>query len=75
MTTIGPDKQLSMLVDTFLKELEDDFQAPAQSKFQDYMPKCKKGVQMMEEVRGPVKFTGGGGLFGSSQLYIFLRPV
>ena len=63
MTTIGPDKQLSQFVDTFLKELEDDFQAPALSKFQDYMPKCRKGVQMMEEVsapRGP-KFTKGFG--------------
>ena len=57
MTTIGPDKQLSQLVDMFLKELEDDFQVPAQSKFQDYMPKCKKGVQMMEEVRGPGKIS------------------
>ena len=49
-TTIGPDKQLSQGVDEFLKELDGDFQSPAVSKFQDYMPRCRKGVQLMEEV-------------------------
>jgi len=50
MATIGPDKQLSQCVDDFIKELEDDFQSPAVSKFQDYIPRCRKGVQFMEEV-------------------------
>jgi len=49
MATIGPDKQLSQCVDDFIKELEDDFQSPAVSKFQDYIPRCRKGVQFMEE--------------------------
>lgn len=54
-TTIGPDKQLSQCVDEFLKELEGDFQSPAVSKFQDYMPRCRKGVQSMEEVRSALR--------------------
>ena len=51
MSHLGPDKKLSEFVDMFIKELEDDMQAPAQSKFQDYIPRCRKDVQLMEEVR------------------------
>ncbi len=47
----GPDHKLSPFVDEFIKQLEDDFAAPQQSRFQEYMPNCKKGVQEMEDVR------------------------
>lgn len=47
----GTDQKLSQFVDQFIQQLEDDFAAPQQSRFQEYMPSCKKGVQEMEEVR------------------------
>ena len=43
--------KLSQFNDAFLKELEDDFQAPGSSKFQNYMNDCRTGMQKMEEVR------------------------
>ncbi len=49
-TIAGPDQKLSQVVDQFVQQLEDDFAAPQQSRFQEYMPTCKKGVQDMEEV-------------------------
>lgn len=49
MTSFGSEFKFSQLVNEFLKELEDDLAAPGQSKFQDYMPKCRKGMQAMEE--------------------------
>ena len=41
---------LSIFIQNFIAELEDDFQSPTVSKFQDYMPKCRAGLQAMEEV-------------------------
>ena len=51
MTSFGPEFKLPSFVNEFLKELDDDLVAPGQSKFQEYMPKCRKGMQAMEEVR------------------------
>ena len=45
-----PNQNLSTFVQNFVEELEDDFQSPTGSKFQDYMPKCRDGLQTMEEV-------------------------
>lgn len=51
MAAFVPDKQqLSQSIEQFLKEIDDDFSAPNNSKFQDYVPKCRKNVQAMEEV-------------------------
>ena len=51
MATFVPDKQqLSQHIEQFLREIEDDFGAPSNAKFQDYIPKCRKSVQSMEEV-------------------------
>eukprot|EP00731_Ephydatia_muelleri_P010938 Em0005g1524a len=49
MTSFGPEFKLPSFVNEFLKELDDDLVAPGQSKFQEYMPKCRKGMQAMEE--------------------------
>ena len=51
MTSFGSEFKFAQLVNEFLKELDDDLVAPGQSKFQDYMPKCRKGMQAMEDVR------------------------
>lgn len=48
---VFPDQNLSSFIKSFIAELEDDFQSPSISKFQDYMPKCRAGLQAMEEVR------------------------
>lgn len=48
---VGPDKKLSHFVAQFVKELDDDFQSPSISRFQDYMPDCRSGLLGMEEVR------------------------
>ncbi len=48
---VGPDKKLSHFVSQFSKELDDDFQSPTISRFQDYMPECRAGLLGMEEVR------------------------
>ena len=50
MASVFPDQNLSTFVENFVAELEDDFQCPSLSKFQDYMPKCRAGLQAMEEV-------------------------
>lgn len=47
---VFPDQNLSSFIKNFIAELEDDFQSPSISKFQDYMPKCRAGLQAMEEV-------------------------
>lgn len=47
---VFPDQNLSTFIQNFVGELEDDFQSPTVSKFQDYMPKCRAGIQAMEEV-------------------------
>ena len=47
---VFPDQNLSSFIEDFIKELEEDFQSPTISKFQDYMPKCRAGLQAMEEV-------------------------
>ena len=47
---VGPDKKLSHFVAQFVKELEEDFQSPTISKFQEYMPECRTGLIGMEEV-------------------------
>ena len=41
---------LAQYVENFVKEAEDDMLAPAQSRFQESMPKIKKNVMAMEEV-------------------------
>ena len=52
MSAFVPDKkEQSQSIEQFLREIEDDFGAPNHSKFQDYIPKCRKNVQSMEEVR------------------------
>lgn len=49
---VFPDQKLSSFIQKFNEQLEEDFQSPTVSKFQDYMPNCKAGLQSMEEVRG-----------------------
>lgn len=52
MAVFVTDKlQHSHSIEQFLKEIEDDFGAPGNSKFQDYIPKSRKNVQSMEEVK------------------------
>ena len=54
MAAFFPDKlQHSQSIEQFLKEIEDDFGSPGNSKFQDYIPKSRKNVQAMEEVSKP----------------------
>lgn len=48
-TNLVVDSKLSQGVDAFINEVDDDFKAPHQSTFQDYMPKVKRDVQSMEE--------------------------
>ena len=47
---VFPDQNLSNFIQDFISELEEDFQSPTISRFQDYMPKCRAGLQSMEEV-------------------------
>lgn len=47
---LGTDSKLSQCVDAYIREIEDDFTAPQQSKFQDFMPKVKRDIQSLEEV-------------------------
>lgn len=50
MAAFVPDKQqLSQSIEQFLKEIDDDFGAPNNSKFQDFIPKSRKHVQTMED--------------------------
>ncbi len=48
---VFPDQNLSSFVQSFAEQLEEDFQSPTVSKFQDYVPRCRAGLQAMEEVR------------------------
>lgn len=48
---VFPDQNLSSFVQNFTEQLDEDFQSPSVSKFQDYMPRCRAGLQSMEEVR------------------------
>ena len=59
----GPGQKLSQFNDEFMKELEDDFQSPGSSKFQNYMNRCREGMQKMEEVSVSV-FAWNEGLLG-----------
>ncbi len=47
---VGPDKKLSHFIAQFVKELDDDFQSPTISRFQEHMPDCREGLLGMEEV-------------------------
>lgn len=47
---LGPAQKLSQFTDKFMKELEDDFQSPGASKFQNYMNECRTAMLKMEEV-------------------------
>lgn len=47
---VFPDQNLSTFIKDFIEQLEEDFQSPGVSRFQDYMPKCRAGLQTMEEV-------------------------
>lgn len=49
---VFPDQNLSSFIQSFIGQLEEDFQSPTVSKFQDYMPRCRAGLQSMEEVSG-----------------------
>ena len=75
-TVFGPGQKLSQFNDEFMKELEDDFQSPGSSKFQNYMNRCREGMQKMEEVSesslpenegllivGVCKFSGNDALY------------
>lgn len=46
---VFPDQNLSSFVQSFAEQLEEDFQSPTVSKFQDYVPRCRAGLQAMEE--------------------------
>ena len=48
---LGPDEKIAGYIDFFLRELEDDFQSPGQSHFQDCMAKLRRDMLNMEEVR------------------------
>lgn len=48
---VFPDQNLSSFIQSFIVQLEEDFQSPTVSRFQDYMPRCRAGLQSMEEVR------------------------
>ena len=51
MAVFVTDKlQHSQSIEQFLKEIEDDFSSPSNSKFQDFIPRSRKNVQAMEEV-------------------------
>ena len=51
MAVFVTDKlQHSQAIEQFLREIEDDFGSPSNSKFQDYIPKSRKTMQAMEEV-------------------------
>lgn len=43
-------KQIRTMFDDFLKEVDEDFQSPGISHFQDVMPKVKKDVLSLEQV-------------------------
>lgn len=45
------DSKITQSLDSFIREVEDDFQSPQQSSFQDFMPKVKRDVQSLEEVK------------------------
>ena len=49
-SVLGPAQKLSQFNDEFMKELEEDFQMPGSSKFQNYMNACRAGMTKMEEV-------------------------
>jgi Arf-GAP/SH3 domain/ANK repeat/PH domain-containing protein len=50
MAVFVTDKlQHSQSIEQFLKEIDDDFGAPSNAKFQDYIPKSRKNLQAMEE--------------------------
>jgi hypothetical protein len=48
---VFPDQNLSNFIRSFTEQLDEDFQSPSVSKFQDYMPRCRAGLQSMEEVQ------------------------
>ena len=58
---LGPDEKVTGYIDFFLRELDDDFQAPGQSHFQDCMAKLRRDVLNMEEVRPGQNCSGGEG--------------
>ena len=47
---VFPDQNLASFIQSFTEQLDEDFQSPTISKFQDYMPRCRAGLQAMEEV-------------------------
>ena len=47
---VFPDQNLASFIQNFTEQLDEDFQSPTVSKFQDYMPRCRAGLQSMEEV-------------------------
>lgn len=75
---VFPDQNLSSFVQNFTEQLDEDFQSPTVSKFQDYMPRCRAGLQSMEEVRsrdrGEVAMKGWYDGEGRGQLEVASRP-
>ena len=43
-------KQIRSMYDDFLKEVDEDFQSPGISHFQELMPKIKRNVLSLEQV-------------------------
>ena len=43
-------KKICTMYDDFLKEVDEDFQSPGISHFQNIMPKIKKDVLSLEQV-------------------------
>ena len=43
-------KQIRTMYDDFLKEVDEDFQSPGISHFQNLMPKVKRNVLSLEQV-------------------------
>ena len=49
---IGPESKVTLCLDAFIRSVDEDFSAPNQSSFQSNMPKIKREIQSLEEVRG-----------------------
>lgn len=48
-TFLSPNQKSAQCVEQFVTQLEEDFSSPGATKFQDYMPTARKGVQGLEE--------------------------
>ena len=48
---LGPDSKVTQCLESFILSVEGDFSDPSQSSFQSTMPKIKREIQSLEEVR------------------------